>query len=85
MVAGALGGQQVAVDDFAQQRVMEHEMGIGPVARPVQDPPVRDLVKGLAEVGRWQLGHLGEEPVVDPRSGRRGDAQDFLAGIRDGR
>ena len=80
-----LGGQQLVVGGFLDQRVAE------PVSRDVvveaDDEKLRidGLVKGQPHLGLGQPAHLGEDLVIDLAAGDGGDLDEAAGALRGGR
>ena len=72
------------MDDLPEQGVAEHEVGIALSPGRHEDPSIHDLAKGIRTLGRREVRDRDEQLVVDPGPGRRCDAEDLLARLRDG-
>ena len=80
-----LTGHQLVVDDLPEQGVTERDMRVVLSTGRHEDPPLDDLAEGGSHLRCREVGHRDQQLVVDPRPGDRRDAQDLLAGVRDGR
>ncbi len=85
VIAGALAWEELAVDHLLEEGVPEGQVRVGRPAGRDQDPAVDDLAERLAHDGRAELRDRGEQVVIDPGPRRRGDAEDLLALLGDGR
>ena len=81
--SGALAGEELVVDELAQEGVGEDVMRIVVPAGRHEDPTVDHLPQRRPNDRRRQSGDRLEERVVDPRTGGRGDTEDLLPRVGD--
>ena len=81
----AFAWEELAVDDFLEQRVVEGVVRIRRTPGRDQDAPVDDLTKRLAHDRCRQVGDRDEQFVVDPGARGGGHTEDLLACLGNGR